>query len=313
MRLAVFRSAVPDPAGPASCPASLLLAGHGYLGQAVEGVFRAAGWDVTALSLGGPAAGDRGCGAPPGSVTAGPAGSLLETACDIAEPAAVAALARRIPRPAFIVHCAASGHGGPDAYRRVHLGACRNLLDTFPGVPLLFTSSTSVYAQTDGSEVTEDSPAEPAVETGRILLETERLVLGRGGIVCRLAGIYGPRRSVILRRFLAGEASIEEDGRRFLNQVHRDDAAAAIRHLAAIDRPHRLYNVADSRPLAQHECFAALAGMFGRPLPPAGPRSPHRKRGWTHKRVSNARLRATGWEPRFPCFLDAARAIAASL
>jgi hypothetical protein len=53
--------------------------------------------------------------------------------------------------------------------------------------------------------------------------------------------------------------------------------------------------------------------MFDRPLPPAGPRDPDRKRGWTHKRVSNAKLRASGWQPGHPSFLDAARAVASSL
>ena len=48
-------------------------------------------------------------------------------------------------------------------------------------------------------------------------------------------------------------------------------------------------------------------------MPPTGPRDPDRKRGWTHKRVSNAKLRATGWEPRFPCFLDAVESIAPTL
>jgi nucleoside-diphosphate-sugar epimerase len=296
----------------------LLLAGHGYLGRAIAGQFRDALWDVTALSLTGPPHPDLGCGAPPESVTPTATGRLTELACDLTDPPAVAALARRGPRPDFIVHCAASGRGGPAAYRRVYLGGCRNLLDAFPGVPLLFTSSTSVYAQTDGSAVTEDSPATPERATGLILLETERLVLGHGGVVARLAGIYGPRRSVILQKFLTGEALIEEDGRRFLNQIHRDDAAAAILHLArlaggAAGPAPRLCNVADSRPLSQLECYTALAGMFGLPVPPRGPRNPHRKRGWTHKQVSNARLRGTGWEPRFPCFLDAAAAIAATL
>ena len=62
---------------------------------------------------------------------------------------------------------------------------------------LLFTSSTSVYSQRDGSWVTEESETKPARETGRILLETEKLVLERGGMVARLAGIYGPGRSAV--------------------------------------------------------------------------------------------------------------------
>jgi nucleoside-diphosphate-sugar epimerase len=176
----------------------------------------------------------------------------------------------------------------------------------------LFTSSTSVYAQTDGSLVTEESPAIPERETGRLLLEAERVTLAAMGIVVRLSGIYGPGRSVILKKFLNGEAVIEEDGRRFLNQIHRDDAARAILHLATA-RAAGIFNVSDSTPLSQIECYRELGRMFERPLPPAGPRDPDRKRGWTHKRVSNEKLRARGWQPGYPSFLDAARAVASSL
>ena len=46
-------------------------------------------------------------------------------------------------------------------------------------MPLLFTSSTSVYAQTDGSVVTEESPAIPDRETGSLLLAAETVTLAR--------------------------------------------------------------------------------------------------------------------------------------
>ena len=267
---------------------TLLLCGHGYLGQAISRDFRAAGWEVVALSL----SGDDGA-----------------IACDVSSREAVEGLK---VRPDFIVHCAASGRGGPDAYRAVYRDGCRNLLEAFPGVPLLFTSSTSVYAQTDGSAVTEESAAEPERETGKILRETEDLVLAKGGIVARLAGIYGPGRSVILKKFLSGEAVIEEDGRRYVNQIHRDDAAAAVLRLVEAGRSG-IYNVCDSRPMSQRECHEGLSRIFGRPLPPSGPRDPDRKRGWTHKRVSNGKLLEAGWVPVFPSFLDAVEAVAASL
>jgi nucleoside-diphosphate-sugar epimerase len=247
----------------------LLLIGHGYLGREIARVFRDGGWDVVPVSLGGAD------------------GSL---ACDVGVAADVA----RLPAADFIVHCAASGHGGAEAYRHVYVDGCRNLCAAFPGVPLLFTSSTSVYAQTDGSVVTEESPATPEKETGRRLIEAENLTLAAGGTVARLAGIYGPHRSVILGKFLAGTSVIEEDGRRFLNQIHRDDAARAVFHLAC-SRARGIFNVSDSTPMSQLECHLS------------------RKRGWTHKRVSNARLRATGWEPQFPSFIDAVASIAGTL
>ena len=99
---------------------------------------------------------------------------------------------------------------------------------TFLNARFFFTSSTSVYAQTDGSWVDESSLAEPTRETGKILRETEEIVLRAGGIVARVAGIYGPGRSFLLRKFLAGEAVIDRERDRFLNQVHRDDIASAM-------------------------------------------------------------------------------------
>ncbi len=265
----------------------LLLIGHGYLGQAITCEFRQHGWDVSPVSLSG---GD---------------GSI---ACDVGDAAAVA----KLPPADFIIHCAASGRGGAEAYQHVYVDGCRNLAAVFPGPPLLFTSSTSVYAQTDGSIVTEGSPAIPDRETGTLLLEAEQITLAAGGIVTRLSGIYGPGRSVILKKFLSGEAVIEEDGRRFLNQIHRDDAARAIFHLA-ISGAHGVYNVSDSTPLSQLACYDKLAAIFSRPLPPSGPRDLNRKRGWTHKQVSNDKLRATGWQPDFPAFTAAAESVARTL
>jgi nucleoside-diphosphate-sugar epimerase len=266
----------------------LLLIGYGYLGQAVGRVFREGGWDVVPISLSG-------CG-----------DSL---ACDVGDSDAV----KSLPPADFIVHCAASGRGGAEAYRHVYVDGCRNLAERFPSVPLLFTSSTSVYAQTDGSMVTEQSPTNPERETGELLLKAENITLMAGGIVTRLAGIYGPERSVILKKFLSGEALIEDDGRRFLNQIHRDDAARAIFHLVISGVRGALFNVSDSMPLTQLSCYQSLSAMFSRPLPPSGPRDLNRKRGWTHKQVSNSKLLATGWEPEFPSFLNAAEAVAATL
>jgi nucleoside-diphosphate-sugar epimerase len=180
----------------------------------------------------------------------------------------------------------------------------RNFLDAFAGARLIFTSSTSVYSQTDGAAVNEDSPAEPPRETGQILRGTEELVLARGGIVARLAGIYGPGRSVLLRKFFSGEAVIEGDGGRVVNQVHRDDIASALRVLIE-EGATGIFNVSDDAPMPQREIYAWLAERFARVLPPSGPIDPNRKRGWTSKHVSNAKLRALGWAPQFPSFFDA--------
>ena len=277
----------------------LLLCGHGYLGQAVARDFAAAGWQATAVSR----------EIQPARHLPG----IHPVAADLSNAASIAALAASIPRPDFIVHCASSGRGGAEAYRAVYLDGCRHLLHAFPGAPLLFTSSSSVYAQTDGSIVTEECPALPDRETGHLLRAAEDLVLGSGGLVFRLSGIYGPHRSVILRKFLGGEAALEEDGRRYLNQIHRDDAASAILLAATKPLPSGIWNVTDSHPRSQLDTFTALASIFSLPMPASAPRDLDRKRGWTHKQLSNRKLLAAGWKPRFPDFIEAAREIAATL
>ena len=260
----------------------LLVIGAGYLGGEVMEVFGKNGWEVSGVSLSG---GD----------------GLLD--CDVSDSGDVA----NLPDADAVVHCAASGRGGEEAYRRVYLEGCRNLAGRFPEARLVFTSSSSVYGQVDGSVVTETSEAEPDRETGKILRMAEDVILDAGGIAMRLAGIYGPGRSVLLRKFLSGEAVIEEDGRRFINQIHRDDAARAVFHLVTMrDYPEgEIFNVADCVSLSQLELYQGLARIFREKLPPAGPRDLNRKRGWTNKNVSNAKLLGTGWTPLYPCFLDA--------
>jgi nucleoside-diphosphate-sugar epimerase len=229
--------------------------------------------------------------------------------CDLSNSWEIAHLATKVPAPEVIIHCASSGRGGADAYQAVFLEGTQHLQKFFPKSRILFTSSTSVYPQTDGSVVTEASPAEPDRETSRILRQTEDLILSQNGTVARLAGIYGPKRSVHLKRFLEGTATIEEDDAhpsRFLNQIHRDDIITALTLL--LDTPEaagQIYNVADGTPLTQRACYEFLADHFKQPLPPVAPVAPadiKRKRAWTHKQVANTKLRALGWSPKYSSF-----------
>ena len=278
--------------------AHVLIVGCGFVGEAATDLFHAAGWRVTGWTHSAESAARLGAGKP-----------YPVSARDITDPAAVLAAAREFPggTPDVLVDCVSSGRGGGvEQYRRVYLDGARHLLAGFPAARVIYTGSTSVYAQTDGAWVDETSPAVPDRETGRVLRETENVILNApgGGTVARLAGIYGPSRSNLLRKFLSGEAIIEGDGTRWLNQIHRDDAAAALFRLAQPGTPPGVYNVADDNPLTQRGLYRALADLYDRPLPPTGPVDLQRKRGWTSKRVSNARLRALGWRPVYPSFLD---------
>lgn len=205
--------------------------------------------------------------------------------------------------PSVVVHCASSGKGGAVAYRETFLEVTTRLIQDTNFEHLIFTGSTSVYAQADGSLVTETDSAEPERETGKILRETEELVLAHQGTVLRLAGIYGPGRCVPLEKLLSGEAVVEGDGERIMNSIHRDDAVSAL-YLAAANRCPGIFNVADNTPVTQLEWFRWVCTRLGRPLPPSAPRNLNRKRAWTSKRVSNAKLRSMGWSPVYPSFRE---------
>ncbi|MDB6148898.1 MAG: dependent epimerase/dehydratase family protein [Chthoniobacter sp.] len=270
----------------------VLIAGCGFVGLATARLFHNGGWEVIGCTHSGESA---------ARLQEEP---FMVEACDFADRSALAAKASGWRGFNAVIHCASSGKGGVEAYRRVYLEGARNLSELLEPARLVFTGSTSVYAQTTGEWVTEESAAEPDRETGKVLRETEELVLATGGAVARLAGIYGPGRSVLLRKFLADEALIEGGGERWINQVHRADIAAAL--LTLVQSGARgLFNVSDDQPIRQRELYAWLAERFHRPLPPSGPVDSNRKRGWTNKRVSNSRLRALGWAPRYPSFFDA--------
>jgi nucleoside-diphosphate-sugar epimerase len=269
----------------------ILIAGCGYVGQATADLFHEAGWTVEGWTGSRESAG-RLAGKP-----------YPVYALDITERVQVCTCAGTFDA---VIHCASSGGGNADTYHQVYLNGARNLLDRFDSSMVVFTSSSSVYAQTDGSWVTEESETKPTRETGRTLLEAENLVLARGGIVARLAGIYGPGRSALLSKFLSGEATVDPESDRFINQVHRDDIAAALFFL--LDRQpqgKQIYNVVDDQPIRQSECYRWLAEKLNRPLPSVG-KSPRRyKRGDSNKCVNNAKLRKLGWTPRYPTFADA--------
>jgi nucleoside-diphosphate-sugar epimerase len=224
---------------------------------------------------------------------------------NISQRGEVADCARAAGEFDAVVHCASSGGGDAEVYRQVYVNGVRNLLEIFPRSKVLFTSSTSVYAQHDGGWVTEESESKSMRETSRILLEAERVVLARGGIVARLAGIYGPGRSALLTKFLNGTATIDPQNDRFVNQVHRDDIAFALFLLLNPQvQGNQIYNVVDDEPILQSECYRWLAQTLNRPLPPLGKLAQPRKRGDSNKRVSNAKLRQLGWTPQYPTFAD---------
>ena len=204
----------------------------------------------------------------------------------------------------LVIHAAASGGGEAESYREVYLEGVRQINARQPQARRIMVSSSSVYGQTGGEWVTEESPAAPAMETSRILREAEEAALGFGAIVVRSAGIYGPGRGLLFEKFRRGEAVIEGDGSRWMNQIHQHDLVGVLEHLIKAGEAGQIYNAADDTPVTQRDFYAWCAEFLRKPMPSYGPVNTERKRGVTNKRVSNAKLRATGWQPIYPSFRE---------
>lgn len=265
-----------------------LIAGCGYLGRAIADLLRADGWEVEGWTM-----------SPESGRELSVAGYRAHNV-DISKSKDVVARKSQFD---VVIHSASTRGGAVDAYRSVYLNGARNLLETFGAAQFLFVGSSSVYAQTTGEWVTEESPAEPKHETGKILRETENFVLQSGGIVIRLGGMYGPGRSALLKKFLNDQVVIDPD--RFINQIHRDDAATAIRLLMHQSTQNAsIVNVVDNEPMLLSECYRWLARKLDLSRLPSSDFGAKRKRGDSNKRVSNAKLRGLGWEPQYPTFAD---------
>ena len=132
-----------------------------------------------------------------------------------------------------------------------------------------------------------------------MLLAAEQLFSSRipHGTVLRFSGLYGGAPGRLRAQVLAGQV---REPNRWTNRIHRDDAAAAVVHLlTGADAPGLLYVGTDDEPALLGDVAAHLAQHLGAPAPP--PTDPARATG---KRLSNARLRATGWVPAYPTYRE---------
>jgi nucleoside-diphosphate-sugar epimerase len=261
----------------------ILIAGCGYTGERCADFFCAAGWEVTGLVRS--AASAARLAAKPFRVVA------ADAACEAGLRQALAGL----DAPDALVHCLSGSHGREaDAYRLTYVTTLRNLLAIYPRTFPVFTCSTSVYPQNDGGEVTEESPVGGS-PTGDVLLEAESLALRSGGAVVRLGGIYGPGRARFITAVLAGEPMPQGPSGGFVNLVHRDDAAAALTHVAT-RRLRGVFNAVDDEPSRRADLASRIAQACGREV------SSHAEpdRAPAGKKVGNRKLKSTGWVLRFP-------------
>ncbi len=219
-------------------------------------------------------------------------------AADLTAPASLRGLPDDIAR---IVYLPAPAARTEPAYRAIFVEGLRHLLeavDTRKLERIVFVSSSAVYGDHGGARVDEATPPDPPGFRGRVLLQAERWLAAQGlpATVLRLAGLYGPGRTRLFERLRAGEVRVPRDKPFWSHRIHVDDAASAIVHLLYLRQAGPLYVGVDDIPLPLDVLYDHLAGLLGVPAPAEGPPPP----GIGNKRLDNARLRRSGWQPRWP-------------
>jgi nucleoside-diphosphate-sugar epimerase len=278
----------------------ILIAGCGYVGSALARARIARGDAVWGLRRN------------PVDLPAG----VVPISADLAVPRTLADL----PSALDAVVYAASPGGRDDAfYRTTYVEGLRNLLAALkaqtprPG-RVIFVSSTAVYGQTRGEWVDETSPTQPTHFSGRRLLEAEAILRDSGlpGVVLRLGGIYGPRRTRLVDQVRLGHASIARGGPHYTNRIHRDDCVGALDHLIELAEPADCYLGVDHEPEDEAVVFRWLAGVVGASPPRvAASDKPGEARRGGNKRCRNARLVAAGYAFRYPNYRDGYAAVLA--
>lgn len=273
---------------------AVLVAGCGYVGAALAGRLVNAGRRVYGLTRSAREL-------PPGVVAIradlGDAGRL-----EAAFPSDVEAVA----------YTAAASGRTEDDYRAIYVRGLANTVDVAiarGATRVLFTSSTAVYGQDDGSWVDEASPATPTRFTGAVLLEAERLLSSAPMATAslRLAGIYGPGRTWLVRRVAAREAKVapKDAPPLYGNRIHRDDCAGALAHLLSLDALADAYVGVDDDPAPLSDVHAFVASILGVTLEEG---VVGEGRGG-NKRCRATALRASGWRPEVPSYRDGYPAI----
>lgn len=228
-------------------------------------------------------------------------GRIRYVAADIATGAGLGALDTDFDQLFFIV--TPDGRSESD-YRAIYETGLHHVLAKLPRCPWIFVSSTSVYAQSQGEWVDEESLAEPQAITSRLIRQAEQRLTSSNpdNVIVRFSGIYGPGRESLLR--MAAQApAIQQQPPYFTNRIHRQDCVGVLAFLLEQRLANRklepCYLASDDDPAPLWDVISWLAERMHCAPPVAKPADMD---AVMNKRCSNRRLKALGYQFRYPDF-----------
>ena len=201
---------------------------------------------------------------------------------------------------------------GPDALGDPVLNALeKDFARYLPALEWIgYLSTVGVYGDHDGAWVDEETPCRPVSERSIERLKAEaawRALADETATplaILRLSGIYGPGRNAFVNLEDGSAKRIIKPGQYF-NRIHAADIAGAAM-LLAHRKSDGLFNVTDDEPAPPQDVVTYAAKLMGIKPPPEtayedAKMSPMARSFYGEvKRVSNAKIRALGYEFVFP-------------
>ena len=176
-----------------------------------------------------------------------------------------------------IVNCVSSSGNGINGYKLSYNDGMISILDWLKNQSkknIIYTSSTSVYGQNDGTWVDESSiSTSPNSEYSNILRKTEDLIVENkdyfsSHYIIRLSGIYGPNRHYLLDS-IRSKSAINSNKDYFMNMIHVKDITKAICRFIHFDGKIEsgIYNLTDNQPVKRKEVANWISSELGMPPP----------------------------------------------
>ncbi|RDL44864.1 epimerase [Marinomonas piezotolerans] len=197
-----------------------------------------------------------------------------------------------------------------DAYQKAYVDAANAVVSAYqhrPNKPnVVFVSSTSVYGQSQGQLITDESVALPATATAEKLLEAETILANAlPTTAVRCSGIYGPGRY----RLLDGVRQAEPwKANSWTNRIHRDDVVSGLCLLGDLalagETLPRAVLASDEQPVSMWEVKLWLSHQLNvaPPLPDQIAFSDYFPT--SGKRIVASKLKQMGWRPQYPSYVS---------
>ncbi|OCP07525.1 MULTISPECIES: SDR family oxidoreductase [unclassified Ensifer] len=216
-------------------------------------------------------------------------------------------LATALGRATHLIQSIAPGRDGDPMFR----ASSPDLARLAPNLTWIgYLSTVGVYGDHGGAWVTEDMLRKPVSARSVERVEAEDAWIAFGAkrnipvAVLRLAGIYGPGRNAFCNLENGTARRLIKPGQVF-NRIRVEDIGAATLYLADHGTAG-VFNITDNEPAPPQDVVTEAARLMGVEPPPETPfeqaeLSPMARSFYgENKRVSNAHIRATGFEFAYP-------------